>query len=303
MMHKKRLYFTLALGLVLAASMLMSSCGLFKGPLGSEKNPIIWAFVPSGEMERVSAGAESVADLIFEETGLYIDTFVATDYVGVVEAMCSSPPQAHMASLATFAYLLAAVQGCAEAELVSVRYGSASYNGQIFVRADSGITDISELGGTTFCRSDELSTSSWIIPSIDLKAAGVDIDGLTIVDTGAHENNVIGVYRGDCVAGASYIDARTRVEEEFPDVMDVITVIQVSIDIPNDGVQYQTDFPRDLRDQINAALLAIAETEEGQEALDTAYQWSALELHDHSFYVPFLELLDAAGMSPEDLLE
>ncbi|MBN1146892.1 MAG: extracellular solute-binding protein, partial [Anaerolineales bacterium] len=33
-------------------------------PLGTEENPIIWAFVPSGEMERVSAGAEEVADLI-----------------------------------------------------------------------------------------------------------------------------------------------------------------------------------------------------------------------------------------------
>ena len=26
-------------------------------PLGSEENPIIWAFVPSGEMERVASGA------------------------------------------------------------------------------------------------------------------------------------------------------------------------------------------------------------------------------------------------------
>jgi phosphonate transport system substrate-binding protein len=303
MMHKKRLYFTLALGLVLAASMLMSSCGLFKGPLGSEGNPIIWAFVPSGEMERVAAGADAVADLIFEETGLYIDTFVATEYVGVVEAMCSSPPQAHMASLATFAYLLASVQECAEAELVSVRYGSPSYNGQIFVRTDSGITDISELGGATFCRADELSTSSWIIPSVDLAAAGVDLDGLTIVDTGSHEGNVIGVHRGDCVAGASYVDARSRVEDEFPDVMEAITIIQVSVDIPNDGVQYIPSVSRELRDQINAALLAMTETDEGLEALDTAYQWSALEEHDHNFYVPFLELLDAAGMSPEDLME
>ena len=89
--------------------------------LGTEDNPIIWSFVPSGEMERVAAGAESVADLIYAETGLIIETNVATEYAGVIEAMCADPPKAHMASLATFSYVLAAGKGCSEAELVSVR--------------------------------------------------------------------------------------------------------------------------------------------------------------------------------------
>jgi phosphonate transport system substrate-binding protein len=301
-MHKKRVYIAL-LSLMVIGAMLLGACGLFTPDLGTEKNPIIWAFVPSGEMERVTAGAEAVADLLHEATGLFFETTVATEYAGVIEAMCADPPQAHMASLATFAYLLANSRGCAEAELVSVRYGSASYNGQIFVRADSGITSLSELGGTTFCRGDEYSTSGWIIPSIDLQAAGVDLAGLTIIDTGSHENSIIGVYRGDCVAGASYVDARSRVEGEFPDVLEVIEVIQTSVDIPNDGVQYIPAMSRELRDQINAALLAMVETEAGLEALDTAYQWSALGEYDHSFYVPFVELLDAAGMAPEDLLD
>ncbi len=270
--------------------------------LGTEENPIIWAFVPSGELERVSAGAEAVADLIFQETGLVIQTFVATEYAGVIEAMCADPPKAHMGSLATFAYILAADRGCAEAELISVRYGSPVYNGQIFVRADSGIESLEELKGKTFCRPDPLSTSGWIIPSIELRAAGVDPDtDLEIVDAGSHDAAVAGVYNGDCDAGASYVDARSRIEDEHPDVMDVIKVISISVDIPNDGVQYVPSFPRELRDKINDAMLKIAETEEGQEALDTAYQWAGLEKHDDSFYDPFRQLLDAAGVKPEDL--
>jgi phosphonate transport system substrate-binding protein len=269
--------------------------------LGTEENPIVWAFVPSGETERVSAGAEAVADLIFAETGLVIDTFVATEYAGVIEAMCSDPPKAQMASLATFAYILAADKGCAEAELISVRYGSPTYNGQIFVRADSGLETLADLSGKTFCRPDVLSASGWIIPSIELKAAGVDIDTVATVDTGSHDAAVAGVYSGDCDAGASYVDARSRIEDEHPDVMEVIKVIYITADIPNDGVQYATSFPRELRDQINAALLKIAETEEGVEALETAYQWSALEAHDDTFYDLFRQLLDAAGVDPEDL--
>jgi phosphonate transport system substrate-binding protein len=285
---------------VLIAALLLSSCG--SDQLGTEENPIIWAVVPSGETDRVVTGFEEVADMIYDETGLVVEPFVATEYAGVIEAMCSDPPQAHMASLATFSYILAAEKGCAEAALVSVRFGSPVYNGQIFVRADSGITSVADLAGKTFCRPDPLSTSGWIIPSITLKAAGIDPDTdlAQVVDAGSHDASVAGVYNGDCDAGSSYVDARGTIEEEYPDVMDVIQVIEISADIPNDGVQFVTGFDAELQTQIVDALLAIADTEAGQEALDVAYSWTALEKHEDSFYDPFRQVLDAAGVSAEE---
>jgi phosphonate transport system substrate-binding protein len=287
------------------AAGLLTACGAGEPELGTEENPIIWAFVPSGEMERVSAGAQSVADLLQEETGLYFETTVATEYAGVIEAMCSDPPEAHMGSLATFAYVLAADRGCAEAELVAVRFGSPTYNGQIIVRADSGLNAITDLAGKTFCRPDPLSTSGWIIPSLTLMAAGInpETDLAEIVDSGSHDAVAAAVYNGECDAGATYIDARTRIEEDYPDVMEMVTVIEVTEDIPNDGVQYVPSLPRELRDQINAALMAIAGTEEGLEALNTAYQWDGLEAHDDGFYDPFRQVLQASGMSIEELQE
>jgi phosphonate transport system substrate-binding protein len=288
----------LILGLVLPLAV---ACGPAK--LGTEKNPLIWSFVPSGEMERVAAGAESVADLIEAETGLVIDTNVATEYAGVIEAMCSDPVEAHMGSLATFAYILASKKGCAEVALVSVRYGSPSYNGQIIARTDSGITELSQLAGKTFCRPDPLSTSGWIIPSLDLAAAGVDPDtGLAeVVDAGSHDAVVAAVYNGDCDAGATFVDARSSIEEDYPDVKEVVAVIHTSVDIPNDGLQFASSVPQDIRDQVVNALLKIADTEEGKEALDTAYQWTALEKHGDEFYDPFRQLLDAAGVDVEKL--
>lgn len=301
-MHKKRLYFTLALGLVLAASMLMSSCGLLAGPLGTEENPILWVFVPSGEMERVSAGGEAMADLLYEETGLVFETFVATSNAAAIEALCSSPPNAHMASLNTVSYIIAADRGCVEAELVATRYGAPTYSGQIFVHKDSGLTSLDEMAGKTYCRGDETSTSSWVIPSLLLRGAGVDPDTdlAEIVNTGSHDANVAGVYTGQCDLGGSYIDARTRIEEDYPDVMDVVVVITTFEDIPNDGVQYQVDFPRELRDQINTAFLALAETEEGLEAMDTAYQWGGLIAETDAFYDGFRQFLDANGVTFEE---
>jgi phosphonate transport system substrate-binding protein len=299
-MSKKILWIALALMLISAVA--LGGCKK-DAKLGEEDNPIIWVFVPSGETERVTAGFESVAAMLEEETGLFFETKIATEYAGVIEALCSDPPDAHMASLATFSYVLAADKGCADAAILSVRYGSPTYNGQFLVRADSGITSLDQLGGKTFCRPDPLSTSGWIIPSIMLRAAGVDPDtGLAqVVDAGSHDGVAAGVYNGDCDVGATYVDARTRIEEDYPDVMEQTVVIALEPDIPNDGVQFQTDLDKELRDKIVKGLLAVAATEEGAEAINVAYQWTELMEADDGYYDAFRQILQAAGVNVEDL--
>ena len=272
--------------------------------LGSEENPIIWSFVPSGEMERVAAGAQEVADMLNDKTGYYFETNVATEYAGVIEALASDPPEAHMASLATFAYVMAADRGVAEAELVAVRYGSPTYNGQIIAGADTGISDVEDLDGKTFARPDPLSTSGWIIPMLTMRAAGIspEEDLAQIVDAGSHDAVAAAVYNGDVDAGATFVDARTIIEEDSPDVMEKVVVIAITEDIPNDGVQFHPSIDGEMRDKIVNGLLEIASTEEGKEALGTAYQWNDLEKHDDTFYDPFRQVLQAAGLSVEELM-
>ena len=299
---KRKIWLT---AFVLACIVALALVGCKKeAKLGEEENPIVWVFVPSGETERVTTGAESVVALLEEETGLYFEVRLATEYAGAVEAMCADPAEAHMSSLATFAYVMAADRGCAEAAMLSVRYGSPTYNGQILVRADSGLSELSDLAGKTFCRPDPLSTSGWVIPSIMLRGAGVDPDtGLAeVVDAGSHDAVAAGVYDGTCDAGATYVDARTRIEEDYPDVMDQTVVIAIEPDIPNDGVQFIPSLDEETRDKIVEGLLAIAATEEGVAALDTAYQWQELMVAGDDFYDAFRQILNAAGIKAEDLV-
>jgi len=301
-MSKKALWAILTLALI-GTLAVVSGCGK-EAELGSEDKPIVWVFVPSGETERVTAGAQSVADLLEAETDLSFEIRVATEYAGAIEAMCSDPAEAHVASLATFAYVLAADRGCAEAAMLSVRFGSATYNGQFLVRNDSGLNDLSDLAGKTFCRPDPLSTSGWVIPSIMLRGAGVDPDtGLAqVVDAGSHDGVAAGVYNGDCDVGATYVDARTRIEEDYPDVMEQTKIIAIEPDIPNDGVQFIPSLDQEIKDKIVAGLLAIAQTDEGKEALNTAYQWEELTKADDTAYDPFRQIVQAAGIDVEDLL-
>lgn len=298
---KKIAYILIAL--LVITSFALAGCQQ-EAELGTEENPIVWALVPSGETDTVLAGFQDVADILYDETGLVIEPFVATEYAGVIEALSADPPKAHMASLATFAYLVASSDDAADAALVAERYGSLTYNGQIITRADSGINSVEDLAGRTFCRPDPLSTSGWITAMITMRSFGIDpeTDLAEIVDAGSHDAVAAGVYNGDCDAGSTYVDVRSSLEEDYPDVMEVTKVVEVSADIPNDGVQFQPTVPAEIRDSIVTALVNISETEEGVAAIEQAYEWTKLVERDDSFYDPFRQVLDAAGVDPATLM-
>jgi len=303
-MKFSRKYFIVLLLLVLGA-MVLAACQPkdWTTNLGTEKNPILFAAVPSGETERVLSGFEDMAALIYEDTGLVIEPFVATSYTGVIEAMCQEEPKAHMAALATFSYVLASEKGCADVALVSTRFGNAFYNGQFVVKADSDFETLEDLKGASWCASEKLSTSGYIIPSIMFSGLGIDVetDMGEVVEAGSHEAAVAGVYNGDCDFATSYVDARSRIEEDYPDIMEMTKVIALEPDIPNDGIQFVTGFPEDLEATLVESILGLFETEEGMAAMDAAYQWEGMEVHDNTFYDPFRQILDASGMDIAEL--
>ncbi len=47
--------------------------------------------------------------------------------------------------------------------------------------------------------------------------------------------------------------------------------------------------------------LKLLHLKKAKKALKTAYQWNALEKHDDTFYDPFRQVLQAAGLSIDEL--
>jgi phosphonate transport system substrate-binding protein len=155
------------------------------------------------------------------------------------------------------------------------------------------------------CWVDPNSTSGYIIPRIELAANGIDPDNdfSKTVESGSHNNSITAVYNGDCDVGVSYADARSSIEEDFPDVKEVVVVLATTSDIPNDSVSFAKDFDPELRQQIVDALLEIAGTEEGQVALENLYSIAGLVPADDSFYDVFRADLSKAGVDIESLAE
>lgn len=269
--------------------------------LGTAENPIIMSFVPSGDTQDIIASGDTLAQMVSERTGLVVKANVGTDFSSVREAMCAG--QAQIGWLNTFNYVLANEQCGVDAALATSRFGSSTYAGQIIVRADSGISTIADLKGKVMCWVDPASTSGYIIPRIMLAAEGVnpDTDFSQTVEAGSHNNVVTQVYNGDCDAGATFSDARTGIEKEFPDVLEKVVVLATTSDIPNDSVSFIKDFPAEMRTKIVAALLDISASPEGQEALNTLYNIESLVESSDSFYDVFRADLSRAGIDIESL--
>jgi phosphonate transport system substrate-binding protein len=297
---KKRLWLV-SLVLISIVAISLAGCGTPK--LGTEKNPIVMSFVPSGDTEEIIASGDKLAEMITDKTGLMVKAEVGTDFAATREAMGAG--KAHIGWLNTFNYVLANEKYGIEVGLVTVRYGSNSYKGQINVRADAGIESLADLKGKVMCWVDPNSTSGYIIPRIMLKANGIDPDNdfSKSVEAGSHNNVITQVYNGDCDAGASYDDARGSVEEDIADVKEKVLILDYTTDIPNDSVSFSKDLPADLRDQIVSALLEIAASDEGKEALENLYSIAGLEEADDSFYDAFRADLSKAGMDIEELAE
>jgi phosphonate transport system substrate-binding protein len=225
---------------------------------------------------------------------------VATSYADVIEAMGAG--NAQMGWLNTFGYVLVNRNYGVEVALATISFGSTIYKAQIIAGADSGIESLEDLSGRTFCRPDPSSTSGWIIPSITIAAAGLDPEAMEIIDTGEPPSVVAAVYNGDCDAGATYVDARSSVEEDLPDVMEKVVVLQESADIPYDTLSFAQEVPADVRENVVNALLEIAETEEGKAILEQAAV-EGLEEVDDSYYDSFRAELDASGYNLEDLVQ
>lgn len=279
-----------------------TSGGAAMTDLGTEANPIVMSFVPSGETEAITSGADEIRDMLEAETGLQFDTNVATSYAAVIEALGAE--NAQVAWLPTLSYILAHEKYGVEPILVVGRFGTNSYASQILTSADSGIKTLADLQGKSFCRPDALSTSGWIIPSVLLAAEGVkEADLSNIVDAGGHDGVVKAIYNGDCDAGATFVDARTQVEEELPDVNTKVVVIGTSADIPNDNVSVIASLPPEIVDQIKAGFAALLKTEAGAAALKTVYSVETLDPTTDAFYDDFRVTLDKAGLDVNSLIQ
>jgi phosphonate transport system substrate-binding protein len=260
---------------IMAAAAAIAGCGRGKSAIGTPTNPIRMAIVPSVEQQKLAEDGAKLAQLIKKQTGYTVKVSVPTSYAAVVEAMGAK--QVDVGWLPPFPYVLAHQKFDVEVILKSVRGGSASYNGLIIVRTDSGIKGLRDLRGKRFAYVDALSTSGCIYPKIILTNEGVDPDkffGQTKF-AGSHDAVISAVYYRQVDAGAIYggpvSDARERMVRTIPDIMTKTRIIAKTPPIPNDTVSVRKDLPPNVVKKLKEGLMAIAKSDEGRKTVLSLY--------------------------------
>lgn len=276
-MTRSRTRVGLAIGLV--TLMVAAACGaIIPGEqLGTAERPIVIAFVPSQETQKVLTSGDKIAAYLEGQLGLRFKAEVPSSYAATIEGMCSG--LVDVAFLAPLSYVLAKDKQCAELLLTSVRGGQATFQGQIRVRTDSGINDICDLRGKRFAFSDPVSTSGSMYPQLLFKEkcgmASTEEFFSDVLFAGGHDKAMIALYQGQVDGAASFIDARTDVPSSavnlFPDIAQVTKRVAITGDIPGDTVSVRPGLSADLKARIRDALLAYMETEEGKETFFGLY--------------------------------
>lgn len=289
--------------------------------LGSPEMPIVLALAPSANTQELIAGGDAIAAKLTELTGYTIEVTVPTNYAALVEAMGSG--NAHVGFLPTVPYIVAYYKGYATIGLVTLRNGADHYAYEIITNQamiDNGIftsyydaatgantadaaTALAQFAGKRPCYADPLSSSGYLVPAGFFAANGISTLAGAWVQ--GHPTIVKSIYLSPgnnakftgeiCDFGTVYVDARTSITTDFPDVNDKVVVLFVSDPIiPNDTIAVASGVPADVKANIVAAFETIASTEDGLTLLKNGgYSIGGLKVVDDSFFDEYRIFLES----------
>ena len=272
-------------------------------PLGSPGNPIVFDFVADQATSGLTLQAsQTIVDRLSQLTGLTIHSTVDVKLSQVVGSMCTRSVQ--MGTLTTLSYLWAQQSQCAVPGLVSLRAGGSSYYvSQVIAR--SGTVDIKALKGKTFCRIDEISPSSWVMPKILMKAEGIDPDKdfAAIKDLGDAKSVVQGVYDNECDGGGTFSDARNDLVSTLPDVLTKVKFLEKTPNIPDDVITFIPEVPESTRTAITNALIQMSAQDDMHSLMLDQEGWTGLQQADDHMYDAFRLFFGSTGYKYQDFVK
>jgi phosphonate transport system substrate-binding protein len=199
-----------------------------------------------------------------EALGVPVSLFAPADYNGVIQGLLGGTLD--MAWLGASAYAAVYVENAEAVEPVLVKTnldGSFTYYSIGFARADSGITSLDDMAGKVFAFGDPNSTSGYLIPLVEIPAAGYSMEPgeyfSDVVFTGGHEQTIVAVANGDVTAGVTWADGlgnwedgynsgalRRAVDAGLVDMNDLVEIWK-SAPIPEGPVVLRSALPADVK--------------------------------------------------------
>ena len=269
------------MGVMLAVALTGCASGNSKQE-DAAKEKLVVQFVPTNNDGTMEAKAKPLAEYLSKKLDRQVDVTLATDYSTIVEAMASG--QVDIGIMPPAAYVQAKDMDAAEAILTS-QLGdydqetglplegqlTNTFKGEILVRADSGLNELTDLKGKKIATLSPNSASGYIYPVAEMKDAGVDpTTEATLTTVNDIPSEITAVLNGQMDAAFVFEGARNVFASSFAD-NDLFKELKVLYltegDIPNDAIAVQPKMDDALKKEIKDVFLNMKDDEEGAEAM------------------------------------
>jgi phosphate/phosphite/phosphonate ABC transporter binding protein len=307
--------------------------------IGTVENPIKVLFVPSVDANVITTGGEMMAAALKEATGLEFEVSVPTSYAATVEEMCASPDNtmgfipatpyvlanqlcgvdvAFKAVRRGYSVYWAQILVARDSDITSIE----DLNGKTWGYPDAGSTsgfqvpsawmtemgivpgETVETGGhnqsvaAVYNGDVDFSTSFFSPPAAPEGETPWAIgDSPDVPDDVVSECAVV----DDTImcGGWQVLDARANIRTEAPDVIQKVKILALTPAIPNDTLSFGPDFPAELRQKIEKALLEFAKTDSWKESIGHPdfYNWTGLDVAVDADYDVIRLVAEANGTS------
>ena len=216
-------------------------------------------FIPAEDSRAMVRQSQAILDIVAQQTGMKVDTFVGSDYNATIEALRAG--HVDVALLGPFSYVLATTVAKVEAFAVTViaRTMQPSYKSIIIAGKDSNINALADLKGRTFAFVDPGSTSGFMVPSAAFIKAGItpEKDFKQVMYSGGHDSTIVAVGSGKVDAGSVADRIYERGCAKGLADCNKLKVVWTSPAIPNDPLLYRSALSDDMKKKIREAFYSI----------------------------------------------
>jgi phosphonate transport system substrate-binding protein len=243
---------------------------------------------------------DSFQKLLQDKLGIPVKIFPAADYAGVMQGLAAGQLDATEFSPSAFAGTWLDCK-CVEPVVVpQEKDGSIFYIAAMVVLRDSGINSIDDMKGHSLAFTDPNSASGYLIPSVTLRAKGIDLeDGKYFTHvgfSGGHEQGMVAVLnrqydacvvwtsgQGDESTGFTRGVLRSMVDKGMLKMADV-KVIWKSDKVPNGPWTVRSALPAGLKQEFHDFMRDLPLSHKGiydsiEQGTGVGYEDATLEVY------------------------
>lgn len=283
--------FILMTGLIISIFLLIAACGKQK-----EEKPLLMGLVPISNSEKLIEETAPLHKMIADRIQKKVDGFIATNYIGVVEALGTGTID--FALIPPFAYILANQKHGSEALLTSLnKNNEPGYYSILVARNGEGIEKVEDLKGKKVAFVDPSSTSGYIFPAVILMDNGIDIEkDIKYQFAGGHDKALQLLVNGDVDAIGTYENAFKKFSKEFPELGSKAKILAKSDLIPGVTLTVSSKVDNETKTKIKEAFIDISESEEGQKLLLQLFGLKGFQTVDKNNYDTIKIKLEKLGI-------